>query len=144
MGTHEGRSTAPRASSARRLIGLLARIVAGLAAIAILAFVGFVILFITHYGDPSSGPGLVIKNETQTTLWIYAVIGPGTETLTRKVAPGTAKETGIECARGALVARSPHGDFVARRGPFPTCNESDWAISETPTPVPTPQGTGGT
>jgi hypothetical protein len=120
----------------------MARIVAGLAAIAILAFIAFVILFITHYGDPPSGPGLVIKNETQTTLWIYDVIGPGKETLARKVAPGTAKETGIECAAGTLVARSPHGDFVARRGPFPTCNESDWVISETPTPVP--QAAGGT
>lgn len=126
--------------SARRLISLLIRIVAAIVGLGIIAFGIFLILFITHYGDRASGPGLVIKNNTQSPLLIFDVIGPGKEALAIKIPPETAKDSGIQCAAGALVARTPDGEFVARRGPFPSCNEAEWVISMTPSSDPSSSG----
>jgi hypothetical protein len=128
--------------SSRRLTSLLVRILAAVVGLGIIAFVIFVILFITHYGDQGPEPGLVIKNTTQSALLIFDVIGPGEEALAIKIPPETAKDSGIECAAGTLVARTLDGVLVARRGPFPSCNEDEWVISSTPSSDPSSSGGG--
>lgn len=134
MDSHEERPVIPtRASRARRLIGLLAWTVAAIVGLGIIAFGIFFIVFVTHYGDRPPGPGLIVNNLTDETLSIFDVVGPRNEALAIEIPPETAKDSGIQCAAGTLVARGPDGELVARRGPFSSCNEDPWVIPATAT-----------
>lgn len=109
------------------------RILAGLVGVGILSFGLFVVLFITHYGDRPPLHGVVIVNRTRHDLNIYVHL-PGQEPVLRAdVAADSRDASGITCGNLQMTAKDAAGRVVAQRGPFPTCDESDWVISETPT-----------
>ena len=50
------------------------------------------------------------------------------DALAPPIAPGASVLTEISCAADELVARTEHGEFIARRGPFEECNLETWVI----------------
>jgi hypothetical protein len=133
MGSHEEDPVAPtRAGRARRSISLLVRIVAGLIGLAIIAFGVFIIVFITHYGNGDSPySGIFVNNRTQFNLTIYLHM-QGQELIPAARVPGHSRVgTDITCGSQEMTAEDAAGHVIARRGPLPACDESEWVISET-------------
>jgi hypothetical protein len=143
MDSNETRPVTPSsARPARRLISLLVRIVAGVTGLGIIAFGVFLVLFITHYGDEAPPRGVVVVNRTPIDLNIYVYV-PGQEPVLSVDVPAHSRvATGITCGARKMTAKDAAGHVIARRGPFPSCNESEWAISATPSPNPSSSGGG--
>jgi hypothetical protein len=133
MGSREDDPVAPtRAGRARRSISLLVRIVAGFIGLAIIAFGVFIIVFITHYGNGDSPySGIFVNNRTQFNLTIYLHM-QGQEPIPAARVPSHSRVgTDITCGSQEMTAEDAAGHVIARRGPLPACDESDWVISET-------------
>lgn len=81
-------------------------------------------------GDPAAEPGLRVVNNTNGTVHIYGVNPDGEEIQRSVVTPHSEVDTYIACAAGELVARTPAGQELGRRGPFDDCNETPWVIGE--------------
>jgi len=88
-------------------------------------------LFVTHYGDPAPEPGVVVDNQTGVSLNIYTVVVGLKPVLRAKVSPRSRTATGIKCGNLEMLAKDDAGHIVARRGPLPGCDDSDWVISNT-------------
>ena len=94
---------------------------------ATLAGVAWFVFFFTHYGDPAPKPGVVVDNRTAVALNIYVVVVGQEPVLQAVVPPRSRLATGVVCGRTEMRATAG-GHLVARRGPFPTCDESGWII----------------
>jgi hypothetical protein len=108
--------------------GLL--VVLALFGVTLLAGLVWFALFVTHYGDPAPEPGVVVDNQTAVSLNIYTVVVGLKPVLRAEIPPRARIATGISCGNLEMLAKHA-GHLVARRGPLPACDESDWVISET-------------
>jgi hypothetical protein len=133
MGSQEEDPVAStRARRARRRISLLVRIVAGLIGLAIIAFCVFIIVFIKYYGNGDSPyAGIFVDNRTQFNLTIYLHLQGEGPILAARVPGHSRVGTDITCGSQEMTAEDAAGHVIARRGPLPACDESDWVISET-------------
>jgi hypothetical protein len=86
-------------------------------------------LFVTHYGDRAPAPGIVVDNQTAVSLNIYAVVLGQKPVLRAEIPPRSRTATGVTCGNLEMLAEDDAGHIVARRGPFPTCDEAVWVIS---------------
>jgi hypothetical protein len=114
-------------------------------AVVLLGLIGAVVwfaLFVTHYGDPAPAPGIVVDNQTAVSLNIYAVVLGQKPVLRAEIPPRSRTATGVTCGNLEMLAKDDAGHIVARRGPFPTCDEAVWVIS-TVSLAPSPSPTGG-
>jgi hypothetical protein len=98
-------------------------------------------LFVTHYGDPAPEPGVVVDNQTGVSLNIYTVVVGLKPVLRAQIPPRSRTATGIRCGNLEMLAKH-EGHLIARRGPLPTCDESEWAVSN-PGLVPSSSPTAG-
>jgi hypothetical protein len=104
-----------------------------------LAGVAWFVFFFTHYGDPAPKPGMVVDNRTDVVLNIYVVVVGQEPVLQAVVPPRSRLATGVVCGRTEMRATAG-GHLVARRGPFPTCDESEWIISSADPVASPPSG----
>jgi hypothetical protein len=101
------------------------KLVAALAGIAAIALV-----LPACFGDPEPPPGVQIENRTDLQLKVFSLTSDGTRLLVAEVSPHESSEAaGGPCVRDfQLVAETPDGTIIARRGPFDECNKEPWII----------------
>jgi len=95
----------------------------------------FVILFITHYGDPPPTPGIVVDNRTSTDVTIYVHVSPQQSEPFADVPAHSRVATDITCGALEMTAEDSAGHVIAQRGPFPSCHSDEWVIQVAASPV---------
>jgi hypothetical protein len=71
------------------------------------------------------------RQSNQIDLNIYVHLPRQPPVLRADVPADSKVATGITCGNLEMTAKDPAGSVIARRGPFPTRDESDWVISMT-------------
>ena len=99
-----------------------------LAGLVLLGGVGWFVFFFTHYGDTAPPAGVTVDNRTAIPLNIYVIVPGQKPVLTAFVPAQSRVATGVTCGMTEMVARDTAGHRVARRGPYPRCDETEWVI----------------
>jgi hypothetical protein len=106
--------------------GLL--VLLGLVLALFLSFVGFLVVFVTHYGDPAPRKYMPVINATQEPITVFALSDwPGAEEVADlEIPPGGTSYTSGPCDYEELIARDRHGHEIARHEPTRVCDPDLW------------------
>jgi hypothetical protein len=106
-------------------------ILALLAAVAATVVLSFLFLAGWAFSE-REGESILVINRTSERLEIFIRYADGTEEpFFYDVPPGESRFP-VECVSYALIARKTDGTTVAQRGPFESCDDSDWVIDSAP------------